>query len=82
MKRFEFHLDISAEKYLDYYRGALRHVVVSYPNGQVIQFPASLLTPFVMASGIHGEFVLTCDDHYKMARLCRALSGKNSPEHS
>jgi hypothetical protein len=72
MKRFEFHLRISAESYLDYYRGTARHVVVRCPGGTAIKFPASLLQPFVTPAGIEGDFVLTCDDHNRSADLRRS----------
>jgi hypothetical protein len=71
MKRFEFHLNIPAEKYLAYYRGTVGQVFVRCPDGLAIQFPASLLKPFVMADGIHGDFVLTCEDSNKGADLKR-----------
>jgi hypothetical protein len=71
MKRFEFHLRISAESYLDYYRGTIRQVVVRCPDGMTVQFPASLLQPFVTPAGIQGDFVLTCDDSNKGAVLKR-----------
>jgi Protein of unknown function (DUF2835) len=72
MKRFEFQLRISAESYLDYYRGAARHVVARCSDGVTIQFPASLLQPFVTPVGIQGGFVLTCDDTNKGAVLQRS----------
>jgi hypothetical protein len=72
MKQFEFHLRISAESYLDYYRGAARQVVVRCPGGDIIRFPASLLQPYVTPAGIQGDFVLTCDDHHKGANLQRS----------
>jgi hypothetical protein len=72
MKRFEFHLSISAERYLDYYRGIARQVVVRSPGGVTIQFPASLLQPFVTPAGIDGDFVLTCDEQNKGAELRRS----------
>lgn len=72
MKRFEFHLSISAERYLDYYRGIARQVVVRCPGGVTIQFPASLLQPFVTSAGIEGDFVLTCDEQNKGAELRRS----------
>ncbi len=72
MKRFEFQLRISAERYLDYYRGTVRQVVVRCPDGVTIQFPASLLQPFVMPAGIQGSFVLTCDEDNKGAELRRS----------
>ncbi len=72
MKRFEFHLRISPERYLDYYRGAIRQVVVRCPDGVTVQFPASLLQAFVTPAGIQGEFVLTCDDSNRGADLRRS----------
>ena len=71
MKRFEFHLRISPEQYLDYYRGAVQQVVVRCGDGSTLQFPASLLQPFVTPAGIHGGFRLTCDDQNRGARLDR-----------
>ena len=71
MNRYEFHLDISPEQYLDYYRGAVLHVVALSTTGQTVQFPASLLQRFVTAEGIHGHFVLTCDENHKCTGLER-----------
>jgi hypothetical protein len=74
MKRFEFRIDITAQKYLNYYRGSIRQVVVQCTTGDTVQFPASLLTQFITDSGIHGQFVLTCDDNNRGSEL-RRLSG-------
>jgi hypothetical protein len=71
MRRFEFRLNISSEQYLDYYRGVVHQVVARYSAGQTIQFPASLLKPFLTLSGVHGTFELTCEDDHKGARLVR-----------
>jgi hypothetical protein len=71
MKQFQFHLSISTEQYLDYYRGVARQVVARCPDGLTISFPASLLKAFVLPTGIHGDFVLTCDDRNKAAVLKR-----------
>ncbi len=71
MNRYEFHLHISPEAYLDYYRGAVRQVVARCTAGQTVQFPASLLQRFVTPEGIHGVFVLTCDEHHKIASFER-----------
>ncbi|HUD49538.1 MAG TPA: DUF2835 family protein [Candidatus Baltobacteraceae bacterium] len=71
MNRYEFHLRITADQYLDYYRGTARHVIVRCTTGQNVQFPASLLQKFVTQDGICGHFVLTCDDHNRDSRLER-----------
>ncbi|MBE0473016.1 DUF2835 family protein [Rhodoferax sp.] len=74
MKQFEFFLDISAQQYLNYYRGAARHVVAQCSNGASIRFPASALTKFVTDTGIKGQFVLTCTEDHKNSQL-RRLTG-------
>ncbi len=71
MPRFEFHLSIPTEDYLAYYRGTVRQALARTAEGTPVLFPASLLTPFVTAAGIHGDFVLTCDARNRGARLER-----------
>lgn len=71
MKRFEFHLNISVQRYRSYYRGTVQQVVVQCKDGSSVQFPASFLTRFVAVNGIHGDFVLTCDDNFKGSELRR-----------
>ena len=71
MNCYEFKLHISPGAYLDYYRGTIRHVIVHCATGQTVQFPASLLQRFVTTEGVHGAFVLTCDEHYKCVGLQR-----------
>jgi uncharacterized protein DUF2835 len=71
MKRYEFNLRITADQYLDYYRGTVRQVVARCSTGQTVQFPASLLQQFVTTEGICGRFVLTCDEDNRNSRLER-----------
>ena len=71
MKQFEFHLNISEQQYLSYYRGAVRQVIVKSTTGATIQFPASLLTRCVSVGGIQGHFRLTCDDAFKGSEIQR-----------
>jgi hypothetical protein len=71
MKRFEFHLRITADQCLDYYRGTARYVIVRSATGENVQFPASLLQQFVTPDGVHGDFALTCDDDNRNSRLQR-----------
>jgi hypothetical protein len=72
MNRYAFHLHISSEQYLDYYRGTVKSVVARAVGGQTVQFPASLLQRYVSPDGIHGHFVLICDDNHKCIGLERA----------
>ena len=72
MHRYHFHLRIPPEKYLEYYRGTVKHVVVRCTTGQTVQFPAARLRPFVTPEGIRGDFVLICDANNKYVDLLRA----------
>jgi len=74
MKRFAFRLNLTSDQCLAYYQGAARNVVARCADGQNVQFPASLLRPFMSPTGIHGDFVLTCDDAHRGARLERLSS--------
>ena len=47
-----FSLSISNEKYLQYYKGSAKAVVVTADDGRKIQFPASKLQRFVKHDGI------------------------------
>ena len=71
VKQFQFHINISSSQYLEYYRGAVRYVHVQCADGTTVQFPAALLKPYVTLDGIHGDFVLLCDDRFKGAELRR-----------
>ena len=69
--RIRFFLDIPAEEYLYYYRGAARDVVTTAVDGRRVRFPASVLRPFVTGQGVQGEFLLHYDDHNRFVRLER-----------
>ena len=75
MKHYEFHLNISPTRYLDYYRGTVRHVVARCTTGQTVQFPASLLQKFVSPTGIAGNFRLICDENNKIVELQKLDEG-------
>lgn len=67
----EFELHISAEEMSRYYRGEAITVRVTATNGQVIQFPASMLRPHVTPAGIDGYFRIEWSAEGKLQRLER-----------
>ena len=71
MNRFVFNLNLSTQEYLHYYRGSVNKVIATCIDGKTVPFPASLLMPFVSSGGVRGNFVLTCGDDGKGARLKR-----------
>lgn len=74
MPRFEFDLDLTPEQFLAWYRGEARMVRVRSHEGLVVEFPARLLQRFLTPEGIHGRFVLLCDDNFRHGRVERAGS--------
>jgi hypothetical protein len=54
---------------------ALVYQFVQCTNGASVQFPASFLTQFVTTSGVHGHFVLTCDENFKGSKMQRLTVG-------
>ena len=71
MEEIRFSLNISSQRYLSYYQGVARKVVVNAQDGRRIQFPAEHLRPFVTHDGIHGEFALQFDEHNRFQGLKR-----------
>ena len=71
MNHFAFNLNLSAQEYLQHYRGSVNKVVATCTDGTTVQFPSGLLTPFVTSGGVRGNFMLTCGDDGKGAELKR-----------
>lgn len=70
VNKVRFTLNISADRYLDYYRGHARQVLVE-TSGRSFAFPAEHLRPFVDRRGVYGEFELTYSDDNKFISLVR-----------
>ena len=71
MKQFKFLLNITPQQYQNYYQGVIHHVIAIDASGATIQFPAALLQRFVTTNGVHGRFLLRCDDDYKNSKLTK-----------
>ncbi len=71
MAEYRFSLSLSAERYLAYYQGAARAVIVRAHDGRRVQFPADALRPYVTQDGVHGEFVLQANAQGRLVTLKR-----------
>ena len=71
MNHIRFYLNLSAERYLNYYSGAASAVSVVSVDGRRLEFPAEHLRPFVTHEGVQGEFVLQFDENNKFIGLER-----------
>jgi hypothetical protein len=61
MQTISFSLNISAEKYLHYYKGRAHSVMVVADDGRRLKFPASSLQKFITRDGIRGRFEIDID---------------------
>ena len=62
-------LNISATQILRYYRGACTTVNALAADGRRVQFPISLLRPFMTHAGVAGRFVINYDDRGKFNNI-------------
>lgn len=69
MHNVRFYLAIPADRYLAYYQGRVRYVITTSFDGRRVQFPASILRPFLTHEGVYGEFVLRYDQNRKLIGL-------------
>ncbi len=68
-KTFTFQISLSALEYQNFYRGTVRQVLVRDTHGATLQFPAALLQRFVSSAGVHGRFMLSCDENHTNSEL-------------
>lgn len=71
MPEYRFRLNITYERYLAYYEGAVTAVLVTLDDGRRLQFPASSLREFLTHAGINGEFLVRTDDKNKLSEIRR-----------
>ena len=63
MARYIFSLNITPEEYQKLYAGTATAVYAYSIDGRRVQFPASILKPFVSRTGVHGVFSVECDQN-------------------
>ena len=66
-----FKLSLSPEQFLQVYQGIAKNVTTRTDDGQVIQFPAQHIKPFLTHAGIHGYFEMTFSPEHKFIGIKR-----------
>lgn len=61
MQTIEVSLNIPADEYLALYQGQVKNVYAKSIDGRSVMFPARILQPYVLHSGIQGRFRITFD---------------------
>ncbi|MBQ0712009.1 MAG: DUF2835 domain-containing protein [Porticoccus sp.] len=61
-----FRLALSSEKYLAFYQGKARNIVVRSEDNRNIRFPASAVRGFLTHDGVFGLFEIQFDKEHKL----------------
>ncbi|MGB0466560.1 MAG: DUF2835 domain-containing protein [Pontibacterium sp.] len=61
MNKIVFDLSLSSDEYLRVYQGSARDVVTRALDGRRVRFPAHVLKPFLLHTGIYGRFCIRFD---------------------
>ncbi|HSX52107.1 MAG TPA: DUF2835 domain-containing protein [Cellvibrio sp.] len=71
MKNIIVNLSISAEEFQRLYEGSAKTVFARSIDGRSIRFPAGILRPFVLHSGIRGTFQIDFDEDNRFQSIQR-----------
>jgi len=71
MDRIRFHIELSADEYLQYYNGTASALIVKADDGRRVQLPAGRFRQFVTQDGIHGYFEITLGDKHKLLSITK-----------
>lgn len=66
MQTFVFDLYITADEWLEYYRGVARNVVARARDGRRVQFSAKHLQRYVTRTGVRGTFRMVIDGNHDL----------------
>ena len=68
-KKIQFRLAISNDKYIAYYQGHARNVIVQSLDNRTVKFPASAIRQFLTHDGIYGLFEIHFDGNNKLIEI-------------
>jgi len=71
MYRIIVDLNIPPDEFLKHYQGVALVVNATSRDGRSVQFPTSILQPFITREGIKGAFSIHFDEKHKFQRIER-----------
>ncbi len=71
MKSIIVNIAISAEEFQRLYEGNVKTVYAHSIDGRSIRFPAGILRPFVLHTGVRGTFEIEFDDENRFKAIKR-----------
>lgn len=71
LQKIAVDLRVSADEYLKFYRGQASVVTCRSRDGRRIQFPVSILNPYLTRDGVSGSFEIQFDAQGKFVAISR-----------
>jgi len=71
LKNIIVSLAISAEEFQRLYQGSVKTVFAQSIDGRNIRFPATILRPFVLHTGVRGTFQINFDEDNRFQSIQR-----------
>jgi hypothetical protein len=71
LKSIIVNLAISADEFQRLYEGNVKTVLAQSIDGRRIRFPANILRPFVLHTGVQGTFQIEFDDENRFSSIAR-----------
>ncbi len=71
MIRITVSIRLTTQQVENYYRGRIRWVIATAPDGRTVQLPFKVLHPFISKNGIDGMFIITTDQKHKFKTIDR-----------
>ena len=69
-----FHLALSSEKYLAFYKGKAQSIIVRSVDNKSVKFPANAIRNFLTHEGIYGLFEIQFDENNKLVGVKKISS--------
>lgn len=70
-KKISIDIRITSEEFMKLYEGSAKNANGVARDGRRIQFPANILRPFLMHTGISGSFEIEFDEQMKFTSIRR-----------
>lgn len=70
-RAIRFHMALDADKYLAYYKGKAKYILVRSLDNRSIKFPASAIRGFLTREGVYGLFEIQFDENNKLINIVR-----------
>lgn len=69
MSKLVVSLAIPSEEYIRIYKGTAKTILATTEDGRRVQFPATILQPYVSRAGVYGRFLIEFDSNNRFRSI-------------